>query len=394
MNAWLNRTLRQKTAAIVASIFVSMTFAGCAKDNRMKFSDFLELQDRMDKAQLEIAAERPIPKINVDDYLRRYTLGMGDVFTVTLTGMGEAAPIPPFQCRVDRNGEITAPLVGQVKVEGMELEDAEKAIYKAYVPAVYAQTVAHIDINETDVTRVVVVGAATVPGMVALKRNERTALHAIILAGGVSETASGYVTLRRIREPDQRTVYNLRDPYEMQEALAEAPLQNGDIVEVGAAVPNTIFVGGLVNRMGPQMYPSGSEITILQALAAAGGTRDNVTPPEGTLIRRMPDGSDIHVKLDLKRLRHGTDPNIALAGGDIFWVPDTVGTRIEEFINRNIFLRAGVSVTYNVSGVEYMNRNSQQNGSGGGGDLQNQYDPLGFLQRNTSLQNLINRPAP
>lgn len=219
-------------------------------------------------------------------------------------------------------------------------------------------------------------------------------LHAIVGAGGVSDTASGFASLRRIRKPGAIDSFNLRDPFELQKALAEAPLQNGDIVEVQAAVPNTIFVGGLVNRAGPQLYPTGAEINALQALAAAGGTRDNITPPEATLIRRLPNGSDVHVRLDLGRLKRGDDPNIQLAAGDIFWIPDTFGTRVEDFINRNIFLRAGISVTYNVSGVEYLNRNSQQNGTGGTDDLQSSFDPLGFLQRNTSLQNLINRPAP
>ena len=112
----------------------------------------------------------------------------------------------------------------------------------------------------------------------------------------------------------------------MQAALSLDPLENGDIVTVHAATPNTVFVGGLVNVPRPQMYPQGVEMTVLQAIAGAAGLRTDVTPREATLIRRMPDGTDAHVRLNLDRITRGQDPNLVLAAGDILWVPDTLET--------------------------------------------------------------------
>jgi protein involved in polysaccharide export with SLBB domain len=297
-----------------------------------------------------------------------------------------------FQARVDRNGEIDAPIVGKLKVEGQELDDVEKTIHAAFVPAVYNEVSVHAALGDLDTTRVLVVGAVTAPGLISLRRNERTMLHAIVGAGGVSDVASGKATLRRVRRPGESTGIDVWDPYELQQSLALDPLENGDIIRVHAAPPNTIYVGGLVNRVGPQMYPAGSEVTILQALASAGGRRTELAPRDGTLIRRLSDGSDVHVRLNIPRLERGDDANVTLAMGDIVWIPETLGTKVRDFVNRNIFFRAGVSVTYNVTGVEYLNRASQQNGRGGG-DQQGAFDPLGFLQRNTALQDLIARPA-
>jgi hypothetical protein len=136
-------------------------------------------------------------------------------------------------------------------------------------------------------------------------------------------------------------------------------------------------------------------VTVLQAIAGAQGLRTDVTPEEGTLVRRMPDGKDAMVKLDLQAIARGEAPNIELESGDILWVPPTAKTRIQDFINRNLFLRAGVSVTYNVTGIEFLNRQEQQSRAfGGGGDLQDAFDPLGFLNRNAALQTLVNRPLP
>jgi hypothetical protein len=103
----------------------------------------------------------------------------------------------------------------------------------------------------------------------------------------------------------------------------------------------------------------------------------------------MADGRDVYVKLRLNRLATGKDPNIALAAGDILWVPETLGTRVQDWINRNIYLRAGASVNYTVTGVEYMNRRSQQSRRGGG-NLEDSFDPFGFLNR-ASLLNTINQ---
>lgn len=154
-----------------------------------------------------------------------------------------------------------------------------------------------------------------------------------------------------------------------------------------------IFVGGLVNRPAPQAFPQGTQRSILQALAAAGGLRTDVSPREGTLIHRRPDGQDVQVKLNLNRLAKGLDPNITLASGDILWVPDTIGTRIQEWVNRNIFLRAGASVTYNVSGIEFLNRHELQSGRGGG-SLEDSFDPFGFLTRGSLLQSVNTQTRP
>jgi len=238
-----------------------------------------------------------------------------------------------------------------------------------------------------------VVGAVTTPGLIRLRRTERNLLYAIASAGGLTDMTSGRATLRRIRNPDQPVTLDLTEPAELEAALALAPLENGDIISV-AADPNTVFVGGLVNAPRPQTYPPGAPISVLQALAASGGLRTDVTPTEATLIRHMPDGRDVHVKIDIRRLQTAKDPNIQLAAGDILWVPDTVGTIVQDWINRNIYIRAGASanVNYNVSGIEFLNRRSQQAGRFGS-DLQSQFDPFGFLTQNALLQTINTRTA-
>jgi protein involved in polysaccharide export with SLBB domain len=349
----------------------------------MSLQRFLEIQRAATPAQ---EAEKVAEAADFGAKLGPYRVGPDDVLEVNLIGADGNPLFPPVRVRVDRNGEVELPVVKTIKVADMELQDVEDTIRRAYTPGVYKEAVCHAALVTPGATNVLVVGAVSVPGLVPLRRTERNLLYAIVGAGGVSELASGQATLRRIRRPAEEVTLDLTDPFQLRAALALEPLDDGDIVEVHAAQPNRIFVGGLVNRAGPQDYPPGTKVTVLQALAAANGLRTDIFPKEGTLIRSMPDGADLHVKLSLGRLARGEDPNIALAPGDIVWVPETWETRAQDFFNRNVFMRAGISVNYNVTGVEFLNRRSlQSRRTGGGGTLADTYDPLGFLTPNTVL---------
>lgn len=316
---------------------------------------------------------------------RPYLLGPEDLLTVTLTGLtgiDTIAEPAAIEVRIDNDGTINLPLIGEVNIEGLGIMSAENVIREAYVPKFVPTLAVGIRVEQYKTTDVVVVGAAVLPGIVNLRRNQRTVLHAVAAAGGMTQIASGEVVLQRMRDPDNKIHVYLRNSADLQSVLSMDPLDSGDVIDVVAAQPNTIFVGGLVNLPGPREFPPGTEVTALQALAAAGGPVETVYPKEATLIRRMPNGEDVHVRIDLDKLRSGEDPNLELKPGDIFWLPETFGTRAMAFINQSFFIRAGATVSYNVTGIEFLNRARQQVGNvgqTGGGTLQNNVDPLGFL---------------
>lgn len=385
-------TCRTSLGLASALVLAAWLAGGCAPDTRLSMAEFLDMQRATANQQQEFIREQAPPDLT--GKLGPYTVGSGDVMLISVRRPNGDAPDVPVQVRVDRNGQIDLPIAGKVGVADRELEDVEDLIQAAYVPAVYREAIVHVELLSADPVEVFLFGAVTEPGLVPLRRTERNLLYAIQGAGGITELASGEVTLRRVRRPAEEVTLDLTEPVQLQAALNLEPLQSGDIVYVHAARPNTVFVGGLVARAAPQAYPPGARINVLQAIAAAGGLRTDITPREGTLIRRLPDGTDVHVKLDMDRLAMGTDPNLELAPGDILWVPHTLETRVQEFINRNIFMRAGVSVNYNVTGIEFLNRRRMQSARYGGTDLQDAYDPFGFLGQNAALQDITTYTAP
>ncbi|NLX13672.1 MAG: hypothetical protein GXY44_08475 [Phycisphaerales bacterium] len=360
----------------------------------MSLQEFLVFErETRQNAEMPPATTQPIalpPEVveNINKELGPYRVGHSDVLIVTLTVGDELAPTKSMVARVNRDGDVELPLAGNIQVLGLELEDAEQAIRDAYVPKIYQEAVIHVELSSFDQTNIMVIGAVQMPGLVALRHTERNLMFALASAGGASEAASGSVTLRRLRRPWEEVTMNLRNPEQLRAALTLDHLEDGDIVYVEPATPNTVFVGGLVNAPRPQIYPPGVKVNVLQAIAASGGLRTDITPREATLIRQLPDGRDIQVKLDMDRVSAGKDPNITLAAGDILWIPHTVETRIQDWINRNIFVRAGVSATagynanYNAYGVKYLNDTAEQQYdrySSPSSTLQDRFDPFSWL---------------
>jgi polysaccharide export outer membrane protein len=346
-----------RTLCLSLGAAVLLGSMGCEdKLNTITFEQFTELQREMAPPEPgPPPADLDTGELRVDRNFPPYQAGRDDVLFVIFTRLELDLP-PEVRVLVHSDGTVDLPVVGKVAVEGLTLEQIEDAIHQAYVPSVVRDLSVHATVETYQTTRVMVVGAVLTPGGVSLPRYQRNMLYAVLAAGGVTSEASGQATLERIRRPAEKVTIDLTDPVELEAALALDPLEDGDIIRVEAAFPNTIFVGGLVNAPAAQIYPPGVHVNFLQAIASAGGLRTDVTPKRGLLVRRMPDGRDVRVELDLKRIQRGEDQNFMLAAGDIVWVPETFETDLQDFINRNFFFRAGVSVTYDPIAYENTRR--------------------------------------
>lgn len=373
--------LRQWVTVTIAGMVLAAS--GCGKDHRISLEEFTQLQQQYETQRATPLAPEVVQQRQsvISSKLTPFRVGPDDELTITPMAPPDAG-LFPFQVRVDRNGEIDLPYAGRINVSGKELQDVETAVKAAYVPAFVKDAAFHVGISSAKPTNVLVTGAVGTPGLVPLLRNQLDILHAVALAGGIGPGATGIVTLNRLRRPGEIETLDLRTPNSIGLALDRDPLEEGDIVEVQGAPINQIYIGGLVNAPRPIPMTPNSEMSILHVLAAAGGVRTDVFPKEATLIRQMPDGRDVQVKLDLNRIQSGKDPNIQLAAGDILWVPETLETRLQDWVNRNVFIRVGgtATVNYNVSGREFLNRRRSRNiNNTGNTTLMDQFDPFGFL---------------
>ncbi len=327
----------RSAAAVVVGVCGPLVMAGggCTKpDTRIT----LEQLRKLEQQTIEVKPARFEPQQLSLTELKPYTIDTGDVLVITMTGVSgeEAYTETTLRRRVYSDGTIRLPMVGAVKVAGLTLEQAEQAIINAHVPRYLKDLSVYLDLASPEETTVMVVGAAGQSGPVKLPRNERNVLYALARALGFSAAASGKVRVIPIDPQREVREYDLTDANDLRRALLAPPLQSGDMIVVEPAETSAVYLTGLVNAPGPISIPPHGHISLLRAIAAAGGVRDLLDPPDATLWRRLPDGRQVRVKLPLQDILSGKQPDIYLAAGDILEIPHTPETRLREWFFSNV----------------------------------------------------------
>lgn len=368
--------------------------------NRISLDEFLELveeEERLMQREREALTNTPptttapaisngvVPATIVDEQLQPYRVGPGDIIGVRVTLLDQlelgTSPIP-VQVRVDRNGDIELPLVGTLHVEGLEVEDIENEVERAYVPRVYKDAIVGVSLIEVKYTQVIMRGAVGTPGLIRLRRTERNLLYAMNTAGGMAPTASGRVTVVRIRRPAESQTFNISDPVELRAALCMSPLEEGDIVTAEAAQRNVIYMYGAWGRT--QAFPDAYRPRVMELIALNSGVTKELAIEEATLIRQMRNGKMAWVQLNIPRLARGEDPNFELKSGDIIWTNWTLALLAQDWLNKNVVFRlaGSASFSYQAQSEDTLNgihTSNDQATQGTGTTLEDQFDPFGFL---------------
>lgn len=351
---------------LVLMLSVPWALCGCQADRRITLA---ELATREKDAAPSATASAPAPtSYPALADLQEYRIRPGDVLAVKMVGLFEERYQPLLlDLRVYVDGDIVLPIVGRVAVGGMTLGDAELAIMNAHVPRVVKDLSVFVQLSGPETTTVLVQGAVTAPGLVRLNQNQRNLLFAVSLAGGFTTTSSGHIQFQPIDGRRSATTFNLNDPNDVRAMLAAPPLDSGDIINVEPENESAVFVSGLVMRPGPILIPPKSRISLLRALAAAGGLPEYIDVKEATLVRRLDDGTDAHVKLPLKDILAGTAPDVDLRPGDVLNLPFTADTFVQQWAKNNLLLGPfNLSLHYDPLAQYNANRALDQNNNNGG----------------------------
>lgn len=175
--------------------------------------------------------------------------------------------------------------------------------------------------------RVTLVGAFRAPGRYGFEPGDRIS-DALALAGDLAEDAKpGSAVLVR-RDGSSETV-DLRALVEAPGEASNPELADGDTVLL-ARDSDRVAVLGMVTRPGP--LPLEQEMTVMDALAAAGGWLLEKSRPRNTIVWRDAPGGPEMIEIDAVKLLEGEEgaENPRLFAGDIVFVPaDSAITRDE-----------------------------------------------------------------
>lgn len=224
--------------------------------------------------------------------------------------------------RVAEDGSITMSLLGKVEVAGLTAQELEAKL-ASLLEAKYTTGDAHVTVFIREFQKVAVIGAVGRPGMYELV-GPTTLLMVLAQAGGLTSQARADLFIYRQGENGEQTKIDihLEDLIMKGNQDLNILLQPKDVITVPLDLTQNVFVYGEVRNPGAISFLASKKITLLQAIAQAGGTTE-WAKKSGVVIKRKDKktGKEVKIPVSLKRIISGRQADIILEEGDVVIVP-------------------------------------------------------------------------
>jgi polysaccharide biosynthesis/export protein len=220
--------------------------------------------------------------------------------------------------RVTDSGEFPLMLGGKVRLASLTTIEAARTIEAALINShvMYYPKVL-VTVTQYATQNVTVFGQVNRPGSYSID-TPRSVIDVLGLAGGLTDLADRHVTIERHTSHRQISYYVSNHPGDLQDQTAM--VNPGDKLIVPKA--GIVYVLGDVAR--PGGYPmtnNDGTLTVLQAVATAGGTASSAKPNSSRLVRRTAAGGYQSDPIPFSAMQKGKKPDMALQAGDIVYVP-------------------------------------------------------------------------
>lgn len=259
-----------------------------------------------------LSAQEP-QALQVNDY----RIGPKDLLEITVFELPELNQT----VRVSEDGSITLSLLGKVDVSGLTAQELEKKL-ATLLDQQYTKG-AHVTIFIKEYQKVSVIGAVGRPGQYEIV-GPTTLLQVIAEAGGLTAQATNELFIYR-SGPDgnqTRIAVKLEDMMSGGNQDLNIQLRPKDVVMIPIDQTLTVFVYGEVKSPGAITYLSSKRITLVQAIAQAGGTTEWAKKTK-ILIKRTDKrtGQEVRFNVNLKKMINGKINDLVLEQGDVVIVP-------------------------------------------------------------------------
>lgn len=208
-----------------------------------------------------------------------YRVGEGDVLKVTVYDNPDLS----VTTRVNSDGSILFPLVGQVKIGGLSISQVAKKIGSVLADGYIVNPQVSVFVEEFRSKKAVIMGQVVKPGLYELS-GPTTLLELISKAGGVTADAGETVTIKRKTSHHREKILTL-DLNKLMEKGADQdlPIVDGDNVFVSKA--GTFYVTGQVNK--PDGYKLEEGTSVIKAITMAGGFTNLAAQGKIRIIRKI-----------------------------------------------------------------------------------------------------------
>ena len=323
---------------IVLAAFVLL--AGCSHVGRAP------ALARDDATFVRTEPKRP-PGLEVDPP-EAYRVLPGDVLTLRTVSV---SPMDLGEIAVDPEGLLHVPLAGAVKVEGLALEDAAKAIEESlHVFDLHARVL--LTLRAADGHRATVTGAIEKPGLYSLTPGMRVA-ELLQKCGGPLRTISEGESVDLADLPAARIVRaGAVVPVDIPLALEGDPkhdvrLHAGDVVVIPPSRGQRISVLGQVRT--PKAFAWRAGMRLSDSIAIAGGSTQEADNGDVRVVRGPLSGARVYTA-SLNALIAGRNHDVMLEPGDVVFVTEHWFDTATDALQRLLPLIYGAAVArgYNI----------------------------------------------
>ena len=246
---------------------------------------------------------------HAQDRQAEYRLGSGDSIRIVVF----QNPDLTLETRVTENGTISYPLIGQVKVGGLTIPEAEQAIAKPLSDGGFMQRPqVSIALLQNRGNQVSVLGAVNRAGRFPLETFNTRVSEMIAIAGGIAATGADVAIVTGVRDGKP-----LRREIDIPGMVLDDRLQENIVVAGGDVIyvhrMPMFYVYGQAQKPGSFRVERG--MTIRQALAQAGGIAPRGTERRLRLYRLGAGGRTEMLSPELD------DPVLA---NDVLYVNDSL----------------------------------------------------------------------
>jgi protein involved in polysaccharide export with SLBB domain len=206
-----------------------------------------------------------------------YVLGPGDEVVLQIFGLVDA----DTRLRIDRNGMLSIPKVGTVRLAGVRASQLE-SVLRAQISKTYTNFQISATLGQLRSIQVFVVGQARRPGVYTVS-SLSTLISALFESGGPAVNGS----LRNIQLKRDGKVVSTLDLYQFirqGEKSADMALQPGDVIVIPPAGPRVAVLGALDT---PAIYELRSAQEPMADVLAYGGGLLSLTTPHKVLVERI-----------------------------------------------------------------------------------------------------------
>jgi polysaccharide export outer membrane protein len=352
--AALERTLQGRPFTALSGLVFLVALAGCAASPVSPWKSEVSLpaspqpsneqelftsdgQDRTDLAKLaQLWQQRTQGRPMAD-----YPIGPGDIIEITVPAMEE---LTGRVVRVSGEGMIALPLIGVVKAAGVTEDELRESIRRQLTHYMHNPQL-DLFVRDYRSRQVAVIGAVARPGLYNLVSESDTILDLVALAGGMRDEAAQRILLIPAEPADPGTATTLAtilpaqlvsqepsplvlkqtDPLVIDlnnlargghQLYLSLPARPGDVIMVPGS--GEVLVQGWVEK--PGAYKITPRLTILGAVAAAGGPLFAADTSAVQVIRTGKRGERIFYVADLEKIKRGEKSDVAAQEGDVIEV--------------------------------------------------------------------------